>query len=375
MHQLGAEARLEGERVVVPLLVRQHDAIARIDEQVADQREAVGDRARDDRQPERLAAQRRVLGEHLLPPALAQRRLTGGRRVVEGLGGRQVAQVRRPATAGTSARRPRSRCRSSRSSASRARPPRPTGTGSPSGSRGGGRAPRASRTPRARRASRRSFSSRASGCSDGHAWVLRRRERANLQPVARGRPSNAPKPIARQKACARRVGRDDAHDDAHRRRARAPRRAPRPRARGRHRAARAGSRTNSSPISARARLALDPRRVLDAHHAQPADALPRSLVEQHDARRGRASSAATKLAASVGRRVGAQRVARVERAWCSAERGPQRGHAVDVARESARRTPLAAHVTGSSVRRRAPSRRSRSRRPTPCGPPASVEAD
>ena len=200
---LGALAHGVGERVVVPQLVGEQDQIARVDEQVAHQREPVGDRRGHDRQRERLAAQRRILEQHLLAPALAQRGLAGRRGVVEGLAGRARRAGGRRSRAGTSARRPRWRCRWWRSCGAPSASPRPTATGSPSGSTAGGPAPTAWRPPRARRprcagsARRRAGSASLRGASGPR--------RAGGAKIYRGRCStstNGPKPDARQKACA-----------------------------------------------------------------------------------------------------------------------------------------------------------------------------
>ena len=87
-HDFCAEANFVGEPVVAPQLIGQQDQIAGRDEQVAHQREAVGERARNNRQAHGLAALRGVLRELLLTPALAQRGLARSRRVVVRLLGR-----------------------------------------------------------------------------------------------------------------------------------------------------------------------------------------------------------------------------------------------------------------------------------------------
>jgi hypothetical protein len=88
-----AQAHLVGEPVVAPHLVGQQDAVARADEQVADQRQAVRDRAGHDRQAERPALHGRVLPLQLLAPGRAQRRLARGGGVGQGVGRVDVAQV------------------------------------------------------------------------------------------------------------------------------------------------------------------------------------------------------------------------------------------------------------------------------------------
>ena len=89
-----AEPRLEVQRVVVPEHVGDQHAVAGVDEEIADQREPVGQRVRHDRQRDLLAAHRRVLGELLLPPGLAQVGAALGGRVAHRVGGRDVLHVR-----------------------------------------------------------------------------------------------------------------------------------------------------------------------------------------------------------------------------------------------------------------------------------------
>ena len=89
-----AEARLEVQRVVVPEHVRNQHAVAGIDEQIADERQAVRDRVRDDRQAESALAQRRILGQQLLLPGLAQIGPSRCRRVAQRVRRRDVLHVR-----------------------------------------------------------------------------------------------------------------------------------------------------------------------------------------------------------------------------------------------------------------------------------------
>ena len=82
----GLEPRLPVQVVVLPHELGGEDRVARVEEQVAHEPEAVGQRVRDDRVRDRVVAERRRLLPLLLRPRGADVRLAVRRRVVEHLG-------------------------------------------------------------------------------------------------------------------------------------------------------------------------------------------------------------------------------------------------------------------------------------------------